>query len=118
MASAQTERTDVGQGAAMLHSYQTNYVEQGEHFQHLWRYADRGDGDMDEVHGLRDKYRADVAVRIVDAAAGCGLSTRVYAEAEEAFAVLHHECAAASYSVAHEIGHIIGTRHELPWTRI
>ncbi len=97
----------------LVHSYQTNYVEQGEHFQHLWRYADRGDGYMDEIHGLRDKHRADVAVLIVDDAAGCGLSTRVYADAEEAFAVVHHECAAASYSVAHEIGHIIGARHEL-----
>ena len=97
----------------LVHSYQTNYAEQGEHFQHLWRYADRGDGYMDEVHGLRDKHRADVAVLIVDDAAGCGLSTRVYADAEEAFAVVHHECAAASYSVAHEIGHIIGARHEL-----
>jgi Metallo-peptidase family M12 len=97
----------------LAHSYQTNYVEEGEHFQHLWRFADRGDGYMDEIHPLRDKYRADVAVLIVDDAAGCGLSTRVYADAEEAFAVVHHECAAASYSLAHEVGHIIGARHEL-----
>jgi hypothetical protein len=97
----------------LAHAYQTSYVEEGEHFQHLWRFADRGDGYMDEIHGLRDKYRADVAVLIVDDPAGCGLSTRVYADAEEAFAVVHHECAAAAYSLAHEIGHIIGARHEL-----
>ena len=97
----------------LVHAYQTGYVEEGEHFQHLWRFADRGDGYMDEIHGLRDKHRADVAVLIVDDPAGCGLSTRVYADAEEAFAVVHHECAAAAYSLAHEIGHIIGARHEL-----
>jgi len=97
----------------LVHAYQTNYVEEGEHFQHLWRFADRGDGYMDEIHGLRDKYRADVAVLIVDDPTGCGLSTRVYADAEEAFSVVHHECAAASYSLAHEIGHLIGARHEL-----
>jgi hypothetical protein len=97
----------------LVHAYQTNYVEEGEHFQHLWRFADRADGYMEEIHGLRDKYRADVAVLIVDDPAGCGLSTRVYADAEEAFAVVHHECAAAAYSLAHEIGHIIGARHEL-----
>jgi peptidyl-Asp metalloendopeptidase len=68
---------------------------------------------MDEIHALRDKYRADVAVLIVDDPAGCGLSTRVYADAEEAYSVVHHECAAASYSLAHEIGHLIGARHEL-----
>ena len=68
---------------------------------------------MDEIHGLRDKYRADVGVLIVDDPSGCGLATRVYADAEEAFAVVHHECAATSYSVAHEIGHLIGARHDL-----
>ena len=97
----------------LVHAYQTSYVEEGQHFQHLWRFADRGDGYMDEIHALRDKYRADVAVLIVDDPAGCGLSTRVYADAEEAYSVVHHECAAASYSLAHEIGHLIGARHEL-----
>jgi len=98
----------------LVHAYETNYLEEdGEHFQHVWRFADNGDGYMDEIHGLRDKYRADVGVLIVDDASGCGLATRVYADEEEAFAVVHHECAATSYSVAHEIGHIIGARHDL-----
>lgn len=98
----------------LAHAYQTNYVEEdGEHFQHVWRFADRGDGYMDEIHGLRDKYRADIGVLIVDDASGCGLATRVHADAEEAFAVVHHECAATSYSVAHELGHLIGARHDL-----
>ena len=98
----------------LVHAYETDYVEEGaEHFQHVWRFADKGDGYMDEIHGLRDKYRADVGVLIVDDPSGCGLATRVFAEEEEAFAVVHHECAATSYSVAHEIGHIIGARHDL-----
>jgi Metallo-peptidase family M12 len=98
----------------LVHVYETNYEEDdAEHFQHVWRLADRGDGYMEEVHGLRDKYRADVGVLIVDDASGCGLATRVYADEEEPFAVVHHECAATSYSVAHEIGHIIGARHDL-----
>jgi hypothetical protein len=97
----------------LVHAYQTDYVEKGEHFEHLYRMVDRGDGYMEEVHGLRDKYRADVVVLVVDDPAGCGLATRVHAEAEEAFAVVHHECAASSYSIAHEIGHIIGARHDL-----
>ena len=97
----------------LVHAYQTDYVEEGEHFDHVWRFADKGDGYMDEIHPLRDKYRADVAVLIVDDPKGCGLATRVYADAEEAFAVVHHECAVASYSVAHEIGHLIGARHDL-----
>jgi hypothetical protein len=96
----------------LAHAYRTDYVEEGEHFDHVWRLADKGDGYMEEVHGLRDKHRADVAVLIVDDPKGCGLATRVYADADEAFAVVHHDCAALTYSLAHEIGHLIGARHE------
>ena len=98
----------------LVHAYETDYVEDGAaHFDHVWRFADRGDGYMDEIHALRDKYKADVAILIVDDPKGCGLATRVYADAEEAFAVVHHECAASTYSLAHEIGHLIGARHDL-----
>jgi hypothetical protein len=95
----------------LVHAYQTNYVEKGTHFDHLWHFHDK-DGYMDEIHGLRDKYRADVAVLIVDDPNGCGLSTRVFASADEAFSVVHHECAATTYSLVHEIGHLIGARHD------
>jgi hypothetical protein len=97
----------------LVHAYQTNYVEEGAHFDHLWRFADKGDGYMEEIHGLRDKYRGDVAVLIVDDSHGCGLATRVHADADEAFAVAHHDCAALTYTLVHEIGHIIGARHDL-----
>jgi hypothetical protein len=98
----------------LVHAYQTDYVEEGAaHFDHVWRFADKGDGYMDEVHELRNRYKADVGVLIVDDPKGCGLATRVFAEADEAFAVVHHECAAASYTLAHEVGHLIGARHDL-----
>jgi hypothetical protein len=102
----------------LVHAYRTDYVEEGAHFDHVWRFADKGDGYMEEIHGLRDQHRADVAILIVDDAQGCGLATRVYADADEAFAVVHHECAAATYSVAHEIGHLIGARHELTMDKV
>jgi len=102
----------------LVHAYQTGYVEDGGQFEHLWRLAEKGDGYMEEVHALRDKYRADVVILIVDDRQGCGLSTRVHADAEEAFAVVHHECAATTHSVAHEIGHIIGARHDLGMDKI
>ena len=96
----------------LVHAYQTDYVERGSHFEHVWSFADRGDGVMEEVHALRDKHGADVAMLIVHDPAGCGLATRVAAEADEAFAVVHHECAATMYSLAHEVGHIVGARHD------
>jgi hypothetical protein len=99
----------------LVHAYQTDYVEEGEHFDHVWRFADRGDGYMDEVHGLRDLYRADIALLVVDDPKGCGLATRVHADADDAFAVVHHACASTDYTIAHEVGHLIGARHELSY---
>lgn len=97
----------------LAHAYQTDYVEDGSHFEHLYRMVDRGDGHMEDIHALRDKHRADVVVLVVDDAQGCGLATRVHADADEAFAVVHHVCSAATYSLAHEVGHLIGARHEV-----
>jgi len=97
----------------LVHAYRTNYLEEGAHFDHVWRFADKGDGYMEEIHELRNKFRADVAVLVVDDPQGCGLATRVHADADEAFAVVHHGCAASTYTLAHEIGHLIGARHDL-----
>ena len=97
----------------LVHAYETNYVEEGTHFEHVFRFADKGDGYMDEVHGLRDQYKADIAALIVHDPNGCGLSAGVAPAADRAFTVVHHECAALSYSLAHEIGHLIGARHDM-----
>jgi hypothetical protein len=96
----------------LVHAYQTDYMEAGDQFVHLWRFADKGDGHMDEIHDLRDRYRADVAILVVDDADGCGQATRVQADEDEAFAVVHHACAKANFSLVHEIGHLLGASHE------
>ena len=96
----------------LVHHQEIKYDEgKSQHFEHLYSMVD-GNGPFAGVHKLRDRKGADVVVLIVDDAAGCGLSTRVAAEAGEAFAVVHHTCAALTYSIAHEIGHIIGARHD------
>lgn len=97
----------------LVYTYQTDYVESGTHFDHVFRFADRGDGYMDEVHTIRDEKKADIAVLIVDDKNGCGLAAGVAPAADRAFAVVHQECAAVSYSLAHEIGHLIGARHDV-----
>jgi Metallo-peptidase family M12 len=96
----------------LVHSQQVDYDEsKGEHFDHLYRMVDGMPG-FAKVRALRNEKRADVVALVVDDPSGCGLSTRVAADADEAFVVVHHACAALTYSLAHEIGHIIGARHD------
>jgi len=97
----------------LVHAYETNYVESGSHFDHVFRFAYKNDGYMDEVHALRDEHKADVSILIVNDPKGCGLAAQVRAPKDRAFAVVDQACAATSYSLAHEIGHIIGARHDV-----
>jgi len=96
----------------LVHSQLMDYDESdGEHLNHLYRMVD-AEGPFKGVRKLRNEKRADVVALIVDDPSGCGLSTRVRADADEAFVVVHHSCAALTYSIAHEVGHILGTRHD------
>ena len=96
----------------LVHQELIDYDESdGEHINHLYRMVD-GVGVFSKVRALRNAKRADVVALIVDDPSGCGLSTRVGADEDEAFIVVHQSCAALTYSMAHEVGHIIGARHD------
>jgi hypothetical protein len=96
----------------LVHTQLVDYDETGgEHFDHLYSLVD-GKVAFKSIRRLRDEKRADIVGLIVDDPSGCGLSTRVGADAEEAFFVVHHSCAAITISIAHEIGHILGARHD------
>lgn len=104
-----------GVGNVTLHLVRAepiDYVEtEPGHFDHLYRMVD-GVGVFNRVRKLRDDNRADIVGLVVDDPSQCGLATRVAPDAEEAYFVVHHACAFLSYSMAHEIGHILGARHE------
>jgi hypothetical protein len=96
----------------LAHTQAVDYDEQGsEEFIDLYRMVD-GEGPFKDVRRLRDEKHADVVGLIVDDPRGCGLSTRVAPDAEEAYFVVHYSCAAITISIAHEIGHILGARHD------
>ncbi|NJO23720.1 MAG: hypothetical protein HC868_13335 [Sphingomonadales bacterium] len=96
----------------LVHSEAIDYDEREvDQFDTLYRMVD-GIGAFKDLKKLRNEKRADIVGLVVDDPNGCGLSTRVGADADEAFFVVHHTCAAITYSIAHEIGHIIGTRHD------
>jgi peptidyl-Asp metalloendopeptidase len=96
----------------LVHTQAIDYDEfDGDHFEHLYRMVD-GIGSFKDVRKLRNEKKADVVGLIVDDASGCGLSTRVAADSEDAYFVVHHSCATITISIAHEIGHILGARHD------
>jgi hypothetical protein len=96
----------------IVHTQLIDYDEgDGTHFDHLYRIVD-GVGAFKDVRKLRNEKRADIVGLILDSPSGCGLSTRVGADSEEAFFIAHHSCAANTYTIVHEIGHLIGARHD------
>jgi hypothetical protein len=96
----------------LVHTQAIDYDEsEGDHFEHLYRMVD-GIGPFKDIRRLRDEKKADIVGLVIDDASGCGLSTRVAPDSEDAFFVVHHSCASITISIAHEIGHILGARHD------
>jgi hypothetical protein len=96
----------------LVHTQPLNYDGSMEdQFTHLYTMVD-GVGAFKNVKKLRNEKRADIVGLIIDNPNGCGLSTRVGPESDEAFFVVHHACVTVSMSIAHEIGHILGIRHD------
>jgi hypothetical protein len=96
----------------LVHTQAINYDGSADdQFTHLYTMVD-GLGPFKDVQRLRNEKRADVVGLVIDNPRGCGLSTRVGPESDEAYFVVHHACVTVSMSIAHEIGHILGIRHD------
>jgi len=113
--------------SAVVHRYrlvylgEVGYTESGTSSTDLSRLRSVSDGYMDEVHGLRDTYKADVVSLLTNATDVCGVG---YLMGPSSVSTFFHTsafnvtialgCANGNLSLAHEVGHNIGLQHDRP----
>jgi hypothetical protein len=96
-----------------VYTGQVTYSESGRSFStHVNYLKGTTDGQMDNVHTLRNSYAADVVVLVVNDSEACGIAAAIKATASSAFAVAHYTCITGYYSFGHEVGHLQGARHD------
>ena len=78
----------------------------------LTAFQRSGDGRFDEVHSLRNTYKADVAVLVERNRQYCGIAY-FNPGATYAFGLVNASCASSTQAAAHEVGHIQGARHNM-----
>jgi len=101
----------------LVHAAEVSYTESADTLSgwliDLDRLKGTADTYMDDAHALRDFYRADVVVLLVNKESFCGLADAIMASASTAFGLVSRKCSTSNYSFAHEIGHLQGARHDL-----
>jgi hypothetical protein len=99
----------------LVHQFELNVQETGDIGQDLKGFVSRVNTPGDEVSRRRDKYRGDVGVMVISQCqktpGTCGLAADIGAKPETAFCVVLLECMNNNLSFPHEIGHLIGARH-------
>ncbi|WP_337871642.1 zinc-dependent metalloprotease [Ignavibacterium sp.] len=96
----------------LVHTVLVNYDENRDYQTIVNHFRNSTDGYMDEIHSLRNQYKADICVLIVNNDDFCGIAYTIGASESNAFCVVHYDCATGYYSFGHEIGHLQGARHD------
>jgi peptidyl-Asp metalloendopeptidase len=108
-------QSGVSQRVRLVYSDEINYTESSWD-KDLDRLKSQTDGYMDQVHGIRDQYGADLVVLITEKTDSCGLGYLMATLSgdfeSKAFCVVARNCATGYYSFAHEMGHNMGSQHD------
>ena len=110
-ANAAYARSGVMQRVRLVRLQEVAYTESEDSGTDLDRLTFRNDGFMDEVHGIRDEYGADLVHLISDAKDVCGIAWRGPSESH-GFGLTGYNCEIGGYTFAHELGHNMGLSHD------
>ncbi len=116
---AETNQAYLNSGAVqrvrLVGTVEVAYSESGDIGDDLNRLRVTADGNMDEVHALRDTYGADL-VHLVVNNGGCGIAYAMdevsSSFASFAFGVSRRSCLSSNLTFAHEMGHNMGLQHD------
>jgi hypothetical protein len=108
--------SNITQRLRLAHVAEVTYTESGDAYTDRDALRDDADGSMDNVHTLRNTYAADIVALLVESlnAGGVAYIMKTVSNAHEkkAFAVVKRTAASTNYSFPHELGHIMGARHD------
>ncbi|MCA6069465.1 M12 family metallo-peptidase [Chryseobacterium sp. RG1] len=101
----------------LVYSGVISYTESGDLSTDLSRLRATADGYMDNVHTLRTTYGADLVSLVTSTpTTTCGLgyvnTSPTNYVATAGFSAVLYNCAVSNYSLAHEMGHNMGLRHD------
>lgn len=109
----------INQRVRLAHMEEVNYTESGNARTDVNRLQNPTDGFMDNAHTLRNTFAADVVVLLVENLNNlCGEAFNIMnpvsnAFEKSAFAVVQRDnCATGNFSFGHELGHLMGARHD------
>ncbi|HEX4884397.1 MAG TPA: S-layer homology domain-containing protein [Casimicrobiaceae bacterium] len=82
----------------------------------LYDVTGTADGQMDDVHGLRDLHGADLVALLIQDPSFCGIGWMPQPPTagtdDMGFAVVAQACAIGNHSFVHELGHTMGAHHD------
>jgi hypothetical protein len=91
----------------LVDSFEVAYREDSKSFETILADFEH----MSVVNQRRDQSGADLATLIINKSDYCGLAHQIMADASTAFSIVYFDCATGYYSFAHELGHLMGARH-------
>ena len=111
------QNSGVNQRIRLVHVEEVAYTETGSILDALQCITDTSDGCLDNIHALRNTYRADLVSFWVEEGDYCGIANMmntVSASFEsQGFSAVSRSCATGYYSFGHELGHNMGATHDV-----